>query len=385
MSFSGALRIRGDATREVGTNARIGIQLYEGSRRGWRRRDRATHRQLRGVVSTRRRVSALLAVVIVVVGTFSIVIGRKERAHTPRRAVSTRGSQPTEHTTRPLRAATTTVTTAPAGPPWSVRQTTLEFFDPTRTSPARGGRPVHSGRVLRTTLRWPVSSNGQVAAGRPPLMVFAHGYNLSAATYTVMLDDLTRAGIVVAAPEFPGESTSYSGPAVESDLVNEPCDMEFVAASLEHEPPPTLQNALRNAPLIMAGHSDGADAAASAGYASSCSSVPIRGVVALSPDDVPITDAFRFGNPPPLLAMSGNADEVTPVARTQALYQQAPGPAWLVTIDGGSHVGTFTTDPDLARISRMIADFVFMVADRDTRARVRLTRAAGGRIHVQSR
>jgi pimeloyl-ACP methyl ester carboxylesterase len=217
------------------------------------------------------------------------------------------------------------------------------------------------------------------------LIVFAHGYNLSAATYAVMLDDLTRAGIVVAAPEFPGESTWYSGPAVESDLVNEPCDMVYVAASLEREPPPALRTALRNAPLTVVGHSDGADAAASAGYASSCSSVPIHGVVALSADDVPVTDSFRFGNPPPLLAMSGNADEVTPTTRTLALYQQVPGPAWLVTIDGGSHLGTFTTDPDLPRISRMIADFVFMVSNRDNSARVRLTRSAGGRVHLQSR
>ena len=97
-------------------------------------------------------------------------------------------------------------------------------------------------------------------------MVFAHGYDVSAATYSVMLDALTRAGLIVAAPEYPGESTAYPGPAVESDLVNEPCDMEFVAASLEHHPPAALRRALSLAPLIVAGHSDGATAAAWLGY-----------------------------------------------------------------------------------------------------------------------
>jgi pimeloyl-ACP methyl ester carboxylesterase len=234
-------------------------------------------------------------------------------------------------------------------------------------------------------VRWPVSQTGQVAPGALPLIVFAHGYNVSAATYSVMLDDLTRAGIVVAAPDFPGESTALPGPAVESDLVNEPCDMEFVAASLERDPPAPLRSALQNAPLIVAGHSDGATAAAGAGYASTCSSVPIRAVVALSAEDVPMTGAFRFGTPPALLAMTASDDEINPVANTLALYQHVPTPAWLVPIDSGRHLDTFTTDADLGRVGALIADFVFMMANGDTAARARFASSAGGRIHLQSR
>lgn len=284
------------------------------------------------------------------------------------------------------RASTsTTVVTAPSGPPWSVQHTTFVFDDPSRASPARGTYPLHPGRSLRTTLRWPVGSDGSVAPGRLPLIVFAHGYRVSGSTYSALLDDLTRAGIIVAAPEFPGESAALPGAAVESDLANEPCDMEFVAASLESNPPPALRRALQSSPMIVAGHSDGATAAAGAGYASSCSSVPIRGVVALSAADVPMTGASRFGTPPPLLAMTGTADEVNPLTHTQSLYQHAPGPAWFVTIDGGDHLGTFTTDPDLALIGEVIADFTFMVADGDAAARLRLANAARGRIHLQSR
>jgi hypothetical protein len=238
---------------------------------------------------------------------------------------------------------------------------------------------------LRTVLRWPVSRNGRVARVPLPLIVFAHGYNVSTATYTAMLDDLTRDGFVVAAPEFPGESTAYPGPPVESDLVNEPCDLEFVAASLEQNPPEPLRGVLEVAPMIVVGHSDGATAAAFVGYASTCSRVPVRAVVALSPDDVPMTGAFRFGKPPALLAMTGTADAVNPVAHTLALYRDVPGPAWLVTIDGGTHLGTFTTDPDRPRIDRMIAAFVFMVVNRDTAAAARFIDSVGGRIHLQSR
>jgi len=266
-----------------------------------------------------------------------------------------------------------------------VRQATLALYDPSRMSPARGTVPAHRGRTLRTTLRWPVSASGHVAPGRLPLVVFAPGYDVSGPTYSVMLDALARAGIIVAAPEFPGESAAYPGPAAESDLVNEPCDMEFVAARLERDPPRALHAVLPRAPLVVAGHSDGATAAAWAAYASTCSAVPIRAVVALSSDDVPMTAARRFGKPPPLLAMTGTADDVNPLPHTLALYQHAPSPAWLVTVDGGSHLGTFTTDADLARIDGMFADFVFMVADHDAAAAARFARDGGGRIHVQSR
>ena len=99
----------------------------------------------------------------------------------------------------------------------------------------------------------------------------------------------------------------------------------------------------------------GATAAAWAGYASTCSTIPKRAVVALSPDDVPMTGAFRFGTPPVLLAMTGTADEINPASHTLALYRHVPTRAWLVTVDRGSHLGTFTTDPDLPQIDAIIA------------------------------
>jgi hypothetical protein len=331
---------------------------------------------------SRRGATLLVAITFVVA---AVVIGRSGRTH-PR---STPPVLPhvslAKRSTAKAAVSSTTVAAASNGPPWFVHQAAIEFYDTSRSTPARGTYPAHAGRALHTTLRWPVSRQGHIAPGRLPLIVFAHGYDVSAATYSAMLDDLTRAGIVVAAFESPGESAALPGPPVESDLDSEPCDMEFVAASLEHQGPRVLRPALANAPLIVAGHSDGATAAAGAAYASTCSMVPIRAVVALSPDDVPMTGAFRFGDPPPLLAMTGSADEINPVAQTQALYQHAPASAWLATIIGGHHLATFTTDPDLKRIDAMIADFVFMIANDDSAARAQFASDAGGRIHLQHR
>jgi Chlorophyllase enzyme len=326
-----------------------------------------------------RRRAALLATIAVFVGA-SCASSASKQGRTASTVPTTTSTATTSSTT-----TTTTTVARSAGPPWSVRQTIIEIDDPTRPTPARGSTPAHPGRHLRTTLRWPVGRDGQLAPGRLPLFVFAHGFNVSAATYSGLLDVIARAGVVVAAPDFPGESTAYPGRANEADLPSEPCDIEFVATSLERHPPAPLQHALLGAPLVVGGHSDGGTAAASAGYASSCSDTPITGVVALSPNDVKMTAAYRFGTPPPLLAMTGSADEVNPTYNTRALYAHAPGRAWLVTVDGGRHLATFTTDPDLARIASCIIDFVLFAADHDIGAARRLGRTGGGRLHLAAR
>jgi predicted dienelactone hydrolase len=255
---------------------------------------------------------------------------------------------PTRAPTRPL----------PTGPPWNVARTIVVYTDGSRSTPTRGTERAHAGRVLRTIVRWPITDAGALSPGRHPLVVFAHGYAVETSTYSALLDDLTAAGTIVAAPEFPGESAALPGTPNESDLVNEPCDLEFVAASLEDRPPAALSGALAHAPLVFAGHSDGATAAAWAGYSTNACAGPTPSVVvALSSDDVRVKGAGQ-GALPALLAATGTDDQINPVANTERLWLHVPRPAWLLTVDGGTHLGTFTTDPDRARVDAVIAAFV---------------------------
>src|SRR5260370_33767754 len=67
-----------------------------------------------------------------------------------------------------------------------------------------------SRRQFAVTVRYPAGSSvvGEVgdappASGTFPLVVFAHGYDTSADTYSVIERDLASAGFVVAAPDFP--------------------------------------------------------------------------------------------------------------------------------------------------------------------------------------
>jgi predicted dienelactone hydrolase len=207
-------------------------------------------------------------------------------------------------------------------------------------------------------VRWPITSHGAVAPGRHALVVFAHGFAVDASTYTALLDDLARDGLIVAAPELPGETSALPGRPNENDLVREPCDLEFVAASLKREPPRVLAAALAAAPVSFAGHSDGATAAAAAGYsAHRCPGPRASAVVALSSSDVAIA---RTGHKaPPLLAVTGTDDQVNPWWNTAQLWRDVPSPAWLLTVDAGTHLGTFTTDPALTRIGAIISAFIF--------------------------
>jgi len=265
---------------------------------------------------------------------------------------------------------------------WNVATATLLFSDPSRSTPARGEVPAHPGRALRTVLLWRVTPSGALAPGRHALVVFAHGFAVQTATYHLLLNDVTRAGLIVAAPELPGETSASPGVPNEQDLVNEPCDLKFVAASLKLRPPQVLAAALATAPVVFAGHSDGATAAAAAGYSmNACPGPTPAAIVALSSNNVSAR-AVSEDEAPPLLAVTGTDDKINPAWNTAALWLHVPGRAWLLTVEGGSHLGTFTTDPDRARVDGIVSAFI-IANTIDPRAAIRMV--ASGRLHLYRR
>ena len=271
---------------------------------------------------------------------------------------------------------------AKVGPPWRVATTTETFTDSTRATRPRGASAGHPGRQLTTVLRWPVTADGRAVPGRQPLVVFAHGYATQTDTYHALLDDLAAAGNVVAAPELPGQSDALPGPPDEADLANEPCDLEFVANTIEQGPPPGVSDAAVSGRVVFIGHSDGATAAAAAAYQNHvCAGPRPVAVVALSVRDFPI-DLSLQSISPLLLAVTGTADEINPEHNTTQLWNHVRPPAWLLTVDGGTHLGTFTTDTDRLRVSTIIAAFIqSATADHP----IDLQKLTGGRLHLTAR
>ena len=163
--------------------------------------------------------------------------------------------------------------------------------------------PARSGRTLTTTVLEPATGTGPW-----PLVVFGPGFDASAIRYLPLLDDLARSGWVVAAPEFPGASSALTGTPDERDLAQEPCDLLFVAGRLQAASIPggRLSGAVRPGPVALAGHSDGATAAAYAALslpAGTCGGPPVEAVVAYSAKPVPI----RAGASASVFAVTGSA------------------------------------------------------------------------------
>jgi hypothetical protein len=164
---------------------------------------------------------------------------------------------------------------------YGVGVTRCTFVDRTRnvldyaTSPPSVLAPA---RTLVTEVRYPTlsrsPSHAQITNAPPapqvggyPMIVFAHGYDVTPDTYASLLDAWTEKGFVVAAPIFPDESSievNRQHVNTEDDLFNEPADLAFVTRQLLTDSStligacPLVQGLVRPSELAIAGHSDGA-------------------------------------------------------------------------------------------------------------------------------
>ena len=115
-------------------------------------------------------------------------------------------------------------------------------------------------RTMTVTIKYP-------SAGGPyPLVVFAHGYAVSAADYTTLTDELARSGFVVVAPDFPLSSTASTSSPVR-DYEAQAADISFVIDQVTN-PDALPEIAARIDPneIAVAGHSDGGITAAAVAY-----------------------------------------------------------------------------------------------------------------------
>ena len=109
----------------------------------------------------------------------------------------------------------------------------------------------------------------QRAAEPFPLVVFGHGFTLTPAPYSRLLEAWARAGFVVAAPRFPLENAQAPGGPDESDLINQPADMSFVISKLlsaSSRPGGQLQGLIDPQRIAVSGHSDGGETALAVAY-----------------------------------------------------------------------------------------------------------------------
>ena len=145
------------------------------------------------------------------------------------------------------------------------------FVDSSRSVPDFATQPpsvASNARTLPTSIWLPPSG----APDHPrPLVLFAAGYDSYPGIYAPLLSAWANAGFVVAAPTFPDENPAEVAAQqsnTEGDLANEPADLAYVGRALEQasvhrvESCPGVFGMIEPRVLVVAGHSDGASAAA---------------------------------------------------------------------------------------------------------------------------
>jgi poly(3-hydroxybutyrate) depolymerase len=138
----------------------------------------------------------------------------------------------------------------------AVTEQRVQYVDRTRSTVSHRTVLARS-RTLPTWLLTPT------APGPHPLVVFAHGYDVTPLTYSHLLHAWANAGFIVAAPYFPLTNPSAGRWLDEADVDHQPTDAAFILTQVER----TLGRAVDTRHVFVAGHSDGGSTSFGAGFA----------------------------------------------------------------------------------------------------------------------
>ncbi len=272
----------------------------------------------------------------------------------------------------------------PAHPPYAVGLRTITIVERRTVKPRRGPRIA---RTLPTLVRYPAAGasartdvrDTPALPGRFPLVVFAHGFNVTPAPYAALLQAWARAGFIVAAPVFPLSSATAPGGADERDILNQPGDLSAVITHLiraGRTGSSPFAGRLDERAIAVAGQSDGGETALAAAYDDVLRDRRVAAAVVLSGAELSF-GAYPFApGSPPLLAVQGTADTTNLPKYTYRFFDAAAAPKYLLALLGAGHLPPYTTEqPQLGIVERTTTAFLDRYLYRWPRALGRLERA----------
>jgi hypothetical protein len=287
-----------------------------------------------------------------------------------------------------LTGATVTPTVAQASrvhqltetPLFSVGLARCTFVDHSRTVLNYSKTPYKvfsTSRTLVTEIRYPTAlvAGGPVeVAGAPPatqsggypMVVFAHGYDVTPDTYAPLLDAWTQAGFVVVAPLFPDEKpsavASQPGTDTEDDLANEPADLTFVTNAILQASANNTSNChivsglVEPTEIALAGHSDGATAVGmlafdhgvdpqGVNYADLRAGIDYRSAIIMSGAEDTFQSYADEASHPSLLIIHSLIDRCNPIRNDVKLYDDIHQTnKWFFALRSAHHLPPFDGD-----------------------------------------
>src|SRR4051794_30436902 len=241
---------------------------------------------------------------------------------------------------------------------YAVGTRTLTFEDTSRTTSANGSFGGAPTRTLPTEFWYPAegaAGGGPVADAPPdrangpfPLVLFAHGYDVTPDFYAPLLERWAAAGYVVAAPVFPILSGSDGG-ASHVDYEKTFEDARFVISQVlalgAGEP---LGGLVDPARIAAAGHSDGEVISFGVGFLACCRDQRVKAVISMAGDLANANNPSVRDTGTPILHIMELHDEYDPYPHSiQWDRDNLTAPRWMVSLDS-SHVPPYTRPGDPA-------------------------------------
>ena len=208
--------------------------------------------------------------------------------------------------------------------------------------------PGAPDRTIPVTVWYPAVSTAAnaafVDATSPfPLVLRAHGFGAFRNDSADLAKHLASRGMIVVSPDFPLSNLNAPGGATLSDLDQQVVDVSFVIdrmLALDATPGGPFEGRIDQARLAAIGHSLGGATVLGTGYHATLHDPRLTAVIALAPLACLYQDGFFDGGDAPLMILSGTADLVTiPASNHVAAYGRANPEKYLVSLDGGLHIG----------------------------------------------
>ena len=268
------------------------------------------------------------------------------------------------------------------------------YVDSSRPTPANGNAPSASTRTMPTTVFYPASGppsgtavqNAPPAvAGRPfPLLVFAHGFEATPATYAALLTRWASAGYVVVAPAIPLLNGDAPGGPSHTDYgVPNITDLDFAlgeALRRSATPGDPIAGLIDANRVAVAGHSDGEVLAYALGFEGCCHDNRVKAVIPMA-GNLANAEAAATATGVPVLHIMNDHDEYDSYAASIAWDRQnLPAPRYLLTLVSEMHAPAFTdpSDPHFDLVARATVDFLDGTLKGRTDATAALQSLIGG-------